>query len=220
MQINYANRAMSLIFIVQFCILALTTLVSGANSDKSDSSAFINWQWSTIVVFETTKDLHPLVKTKLQSEPEAQKAADKFCSSLQKSISQKAGVSFYSNPPFTGNIEATLTVDREVKWHTRGEKYGTRAQTAGESYGIREWPDKTINLDTINKEKIRGRSGKYVVVRASITVSDETGQERITIDCPSDSYKKLDIEQFAASIASSITRILKVDSADDSHRDK
>lgn len=182
--------------------LCLLTVVCGVSVGRA-ANKITNWRFQSVTEIEQPLRSDSLIESKEPSLKKASERADTLCSRIKKRLAEQVPATFFSNPPYAGEIVATVVLKQKVSFRLPSSSNATRAAEVSEAIGkTGRFPagdDETRRRKEV--EEIKGKAKDYVDVGIRIIMKDAAGSEVLTAWYPAGNSGKVNIKKCAREIA-------------------
>lgn len=160
--------------------------------------------WRVELSTEFRKELLPdsLIKPHEASLEKGQEKVDTLWSKLKGILAKDTPASFFTNPPWAGELRLTVILRQKVSIKTARSGEGIRAtEVAHEMLGGRPFPtDDRESQRQKEVETLRGKAKEYEFVGLKITVIDFVGKEVLSYWCAAEQDGKMKVKKCAPEI--------------------
>jgi hypothetical protein len=185
------------IVVVSLSLAGFGTAVAGPAEKKTT-----NWRIEYSTEIEKTQRLDSLIKPKEPSLPKAQEKIDTLCSQLKRKLAEQVPATFFSNPPYVGEVAVTVVLKQKVSFKLPGPRDVSRAADITESIrNTGRFPSGDVEVQRQKEtEAVKGKAKEYIILGLRIVLKDATGREVLNSWCQAEQSGKVKIKKCAREI--------------------
>lgn len=138
-----------------------------------------NWRVRISTEFKALSKIDTLIKPHVPSTAKAQELVDTLWGKVMEVLVEKVPSTFYSNPPYAGDILLTMVMKQKLSMNTVSSRDELRAAQVAHSILDKGKYPSGDNAEQRKKEveAMRGKAKEYVFVGVRMTIKDAAGKE-------------------------------------------